>query len=60
MIFGKKKITEHKICVLISLQLLSEIFLILKMIQLDIIINVKRLQVKYPLFLSDFTETWIF
>ena len=26
----------------------------------DIVINVKRLHVKYPLFLSDFNETGIF
>jgi hypothetical protein len=39
-IFGKK-VTEHKMCVLVSLQLLFETFLILRRIQRDITINVK-------------------
>ena len=58
-IFVGRGIIEHKMCVL-SLQLLSENFLILKRIQQDIVINVKTSHVKYPLFLSDFNETWIF
>jgi hypothetical protein len=43
-----------------SLQLLSKTFLLLKRIYRDIVINVKRLHAEYPLFLSDFNETWIF
>jgi hypothetical protein len=34
-----KKVTEHKMCVLISSTILSEIFLILRRIQRDIITN---------------------
>ena len=41
-------------------QLLSEIFLILRTIRRDIGINVKILHIKYPLFMSAFNETWIF
>ena len=40
--FRKKKVIEHKIMVLFSIQLLSETFLILRTIQSDIIINVHR------------------
>ena len=43
-----------------SLQLVLETFLILRIIQRDIVINVKSLHVKYPLFFSDFNETLIF
>jgi hypothetical protein len=48
-------------CVLwLSLQLLSETFLILRRIQRDIIINVHtRGYVKFPLCLSEFNQTWI-
>jgi len=50
---------EHKVCVVISLQRLSEIFLIPRWIQWDII-NVHTLvYIKYPLLLSDFNETSI-
>jgi hypothetical protein len=38
----------------------SEIFGILRRIQRVIIINVYSLHVKYPLFLSDFKQTWNF
>jgi len=41
MIF-RKKVTENKMSVLISLQILSETFLILSKIQHGIIINVHR------------------
>jgi hypothetical protein len=41
------------------LQLLSEIFLILRRIQRDITINVHRSSCNVPLFLSDFNGTWI-
>jgi hypothetical protein len=43
--------------VLFSVQRIFETFLILGRIPPDIVINVKRLGVKYPLFLSDFNET---
>jgi hypothetical protein len=46
--------------ILIFLQHLTETFHILKTIQQDIVINAKRLRVKYPLFFPDFNETWIF
>ena len=46
----RKKVTEHKIVVWFSVQLLSKTFLIRRIIQRDIVINVKRLHVKYPLF----------
>jgi hypothetical protein len=37
----RKKVTEHKMCVLIFLQLLSETFLILRRIQRDTVISMK-------------------
>jgi hypothetical protein len=37
----RKKVTEHKMCVSISLQLVFETFLILRRNQRDIVINVK-------------------
>jgi hypothetical protein len=54
----RKTVLEYKICVLISLKILSETFLILTIIQLDIIINVQYTdpQEKCPLLLSDFNE----
>jgi hypothetical protein len=60
--FGKKKRLLNIKCVFwFSLQLLSETFLILRIIQRD---KIKKmhigLHVKYPLFLSDLDETWIF
>ena len=45
---------------LFSLQLSSEMFLILGRINRDIIIKYESLHVKYPLFLSDFNETFIY
>jgi hypothetical protein len=47
-------------CVLIFSTILTETFLILRRIQWDIVVTVHGLYVKYPLFLSDFNETWIF
>ena len=38
---------------------LSKTFLIIRIIQRDIVINVNSLHVKYPLFLSDFNATWM-
>jgi hypothetical protein len=52
--------TEHKMCVFTSLQLLSKTFLILRIIQRDIVKKSKGLHVKHPLFLADFNETRIF
>jgi len=61
-IFGKK-VTEHQMCVLIfSTTFFSETFHILtrmKRMKWDIIIHVHK-SVKYPLFLSDFNEIFIF
>ena len=57
---GEKKVAEHKICVLILFTNLSKTFLILRIIWRDIVINVKSLHVKYPLFLSALKETGIF
>lgn len=42
------------------LQILSKIFVVLKIIQRDILINAECLHVKYPLLFSDINETWIF
>ena len=53
-IFGKT-LREIK-CVLFSLQLLCETFLILRRIVRDII-NLESLHVKFPLLLSDFNQT---
>jgi hypothetical protein len=48
-------------CVLwFSLQLLSEIFFVIRRIQLNIIVNVHSRHTKYLLFLSDINEIWIF
>jgi hypothetical protein len=59
-IFEGKKSSNIKCVFWITLQFLSETFLILRRIQRDIIINCIDLHVKYPLFQSDFNETWIF
>ena len=59
MIFGKKIVIEREICVLISPQLLSETFPILRSIELDIKMYTS-LHIKFPLFLFDFNETWTF
>jgi hypothetical protein len=57
--FGKK-LLNIKCVFRFYLQILSEIFLILRRIQRDIIINVHMSSCKVPLFLSDFNEAWIF
>jgi hypothetical protein len=59
MIFWKKKFLDTKYVFWLSLQFLSETFLILRRIQRDIKMY-KGLHVKDPLFLSDVNETWIF
>jgi hypothetical protein len=50
----REKVTERKVCVLIFSITLSETLLIRGRIQRDIVTNVHRSYVKYPLFLSDF------
>jgi hypothetical protein len=50
----RKKVTEHKMCVLISLELLIVPFLILRRTERDVIKNDIGLHVKYSLFLSDY------
>jgi hypothetical protein len=59
LINGKisEKNLEHKICVLIFQQLLSETFLILRIIHRDFVMNAHRSLCKLPLFLLDFNET---
>ena len=58
-IFGKKSLNTK--CVFwFPLQLLSEAFLILRRTERDMIKMYIGLHVKYPLFLSDFNEIWIF
>jgi hypothetical protein len=56
----RKTLLNIKCVSWLSLEFLSKTFLILRRIQRDIVITVKRLYVTYPLFLSDFIETWIF
>jgi hypothetical protein len=58
-IFGEK-ILNIKCVFWFSVQLLSEIFLMIRRIQWDIIINVHRSSCKVPLLLSDINETWVF
>ena len=54
-------ITEPKMCGLIFCVILSETFLILKIIQRDVIKYVYRSACKVPVIVvSDFDETWIF
>ena len=56
----RKKVTEHKMCVLIFSTILCETFLILRRNQRDIVINTCwRLHVNYPLCVLDFNGTWI-
>ena len=55
----KKKLQNTKYVFWFSLWLLSETFLILSRIQRQIYMYI-GLHVKYPLFLLDFNETWIF
>jgi hypothetical protein len=58
MDFGRK-LQNTRYAIWFSLQLLCETFIILRRIQQDIIINVRR-SCKVPLFLSDCDETLIF
>jgi hypothetical protein len=59
MIF-RKKVIEHNFCALISSTASVETFLILRIIERDIIINYVGRHVKYQLFWSDFKDNWIF
>ena len=54
--FVAKKLLNMQGVFWFSLQLLSEIFLILRRIHWGVIID----HIKYPLFVSDFNEAWIF
>jgi hypothetical protein len=56
-----KKVIGCKTCILIFSALFFIILIILGIIQQDILSYMwKRLHVKYPLFFSDFNETWVF
>jgi hypothetical protein len=52
----RKRVIEYKLRVQIFSTNLSQIFLILKIIHRDIVINVKTLHLKCPLFLPDFNS----
>ena len=52
-----EKVTKYKKCIRFSLQLLSEIFLILRRNEEDMITNLYWSSCKVLLFLSDFNET---
>ena len=56
----KKKLFNIKCVIWFCLQLLSETFLILRRTERDTKKIYVALCMKYPLFLSDFNETWIF
>jgi hypothetical protein len=47
---------KHRMCILIFSTILFEIFLTLRRIRRDIMMNVKSLHVKYPLFLQNFNK----
>jgi len=48
------KVTEHKMCALIFLQLMSEAFLMLRRIHRDIVTDVQRLSCKVSIILVRF------
>ena len=56
----EKKALNMKCAFWFSLQLLSETFLIPRRIQRDAVVYVHSHHLKYPLFLSYFSQTWIF
>jgi hypothetical protein len=53
----RKKIIEHKMCVLTFSEILSEIFRILSIIKRDFIINIRMFERKVPLLLSNHYKT---
>jgi hypothetical protein len=55
----REKVVARKIVFSVSLQLLSETFLVLR-IQRNIIINLRRFSCKVPLVLSDCSQTLMF
>ena len=58
--FQKETLLDTKYVFWFSLQFVSKVLLILRRIQRDIVIKLKTLHVKCPLFLSDFNKTLIF
>jgi len=58
--FSETKVTENKMFVLIFSTIFSQTFLILRRRERDIIRNVYRSHVKFPLLLEHFSETSIF
>ena len=58
--FREKKIVERKMCVSFSLQLLSETFLILRRIQRDTTINVRKSSPKLPVSVVIFKSYFYF
>ena len=56
----RKSVTEHQICVLIFSTAFSENFLVVRRIERDLVKDVYWSHLNYPLFLSDFNETWLF
>ena len=55
--FGRKKVNEHKMCVLIFTTFLSETFFFLRRTEQDMIINVLGSPCKVPDILIRFNET---
>jgi len=56
----QNKVIEHQTCVSTLSTTFTETFFILRRTYWDMIKNVHCLPVKYPSFLSNFNETWIF
>jgi hypothetical protein len=59
MIF-RKKLLDVKFVFWFCLQLLFGTFFILRRIQRDVVVKVKKSSRKVPIILTDFNETWIF
>ena len=57
---GGKKVTKHKMCVLIFSTTLSEKFIVLRRIERDIIKNLRWSLCNVASFLSEFNQTQIF
>ena len=58
--FSERKTTGHKVWVLIFSTTMSKIFLIIRIIQWDILMMYTGPHLKYAWFLSYFNEAWIF